>query len=102
MKPPISSISIGGQPFQVALEPMEEWGQFYADSARIAISDQCDPCEFFATLKHEILHAALWVSGATHLLDPKAEEAIVRAIENIALPAFRVVDEAQAKKRISQ
>lgn len=60
-------------------EEDELHGAFCAESMTIFISTKSD---MHATLVHELGHAVLAISGLTHLLSSKTEEAVVSAIEN--------------------
>jgi hypothetical protein len=71
---------------------MENWGETHFDEKIIKINklllDQ--PKDLFYTLAHEMAHATLSVSGCGFACfgdNANKEESVVRAIENIYLPA---------------
>lgn len=88
---PLSRVKVGGKIIRIEHDPKdsETWGQYHHDSAKITLSDAVkDVHDFRMTVKHELIHAALGISGLTHLLSDEVEEGIVRALENLLLPAL--------------
>jgi hypothetical protein len=62
-------------------------GAFDASALTIYISTRSD---IQATLLHECLHAAIWISGAGNLINHKTEETLVSAIENALKQYFHI------------
>jgi len=89
-----SSVMIGGIRFAIAVEKLDggDYGRMLFDERRILISTQClaKAQTLRETLRHEILHAALHVSGVS-FLERYEEETVVRAIENIYFPAWNSI-----------
>lgn len=87
-----ASVVVGGQKFRVSVAEMEEWGRMDFDARRITLSPRAmqTPATVRSTLQHEMLHAALCVSGVS-FADAFDEESVVRAIENIFFPAWEKV-----------
>jgi hypothetical protein len=86
-----SCVYIGGIRFAIVVEKLDggDYGRMMFDERKILISTQClaKAQTLRETLRHEILHAALHVSGAS-FLEHYEEETVVRAIENIYFPAW--------------
>lgn len=90
-----SSVMIGGIKFRVVIKKMDNWGMMHFDDREIWISEETAAKKeiLVDTLRHEMLHATLYIAG--HSWAKKIEEEpIVRAIEHIFLPA---VDALMAK-----
>jgi hypothetical protein len=81
-----TSVTVGGIRFQIVYQPIEDddHGRMLFDERKILINTFClDKASLLReTLRHEMLHAALHVSGVA-FMEYYDEEAIVRAIENI-------------------
>lgn len=85
------SVSIMGIPFSIEYKPdlrdednSEVMGLTEGATHKITIcsSKNKAPDELESVLIHEILHALMYVSGQSTLLDEKTEEAIVTALEH--------------------
>lgn len=90
---PPTEISIGGRTLSVRVEPgLEPWGEYRGDEGVIALSPRAlgKSSSLRETLRHEMLHAALDISGISYL-ERFEEEAVVRCIDNIFHPAWDVV-----------
>jgi len=86
--PVLLTVKIGGMDFAVTRDNIAEYGQMLFDERKIVISSSIDDAEeYAATLRHEMLHAALHIAGISYLKKYE-EEPIVRAIENIFFPAW--------------
>jgi hypothetical protein len=89
------SVSIGGQKFKILFRDLEndDWGQMLFDDRQILLSKKClaNPKILKDTLRHEVIHAALAVSGCS-FADRFDEESIVRAIDNIFFPAWEKLE----------
>ena len=101
MKPPISSVTVGGTRIAIKIVDQEEWGNFHGDAKEITISTRAViEGVFLPTLLHELLHAAFFVSGITWALDSNMEEAVVRCVENIYFPALASVNDKYNRFRV--
>lgn len=93
-KKPPSSVTIGGMRFSIAIRDLSEnaHGQMMFDERQILLNKTClgNDILLIETLRHEMLHAALHVSGVS-FLELYDEEALVRAIENIFFPAWEAI-----------
>lgn len=89
-----SSVMIGGIRFQIVCQPIDEgdYGRMIFDQRKIVINTVClaKASLLRETLRHEILHAALHVSGVS-FLERYDEEALVRAMDHIFFPAWNTV-----------
>jgi len=87
-----TKVSIGGTTLEVlvGLEHCGEdnYGRLNWDEKTIGIADT-DELNQWSSLYHEVFHAATHVSGLYWALPPELEEAIVRMLEQIALPAIK-------------
>lgn len=54
---------------------------------------QDDPKALMTTLVHELVHCVLDVSGANYGMSEKTEEQVVMAVEALAVPAVRLLDQ---------
>jgi Zn-dependent peptidase ImmA (M78 family) len=87
------NVTIGGIKFKVVIAALDDgdFGRMCFDERKIVISDECaDFKTQLETLRHEMLHAALHVSGVS-FSQRYDEENIVRAIEHLFFPAFHKV-----------
>ena len=87
---PPKSISIGGRTIAIRIDPeLESWGEYRADSAEIVLSGKSllKSSTLREALRHEMLHAALDISGLSYLKTYE-EEPIVRCIDSIFHPAW--------------
>lgn len=83
-------VTIAGRRLTVRVCPgVEAWGSYDHDDGAINISLDAlqDPETAKATLRHEMMHAALKISGVGWS-ERYDEEAIVRCFENIFFPAW--------------
>jgi hypothetical protein len=88
-KPP-SQLEIGGRIIAIRIDPeLEDWGQYRSDDREIVLSSRAleKQSTMRETLRHELLHAALDISGLSYL-ERYEEESVVRCIENIFHPAW--------------
>lgn len=88
-KPP-RSVTVGGVKIPVKIDPeMEAWGSYDGDAPLITLSSKVLKSHklMFDTLRHEMTHAAFHVSGIAYL-KRFDEEAVVRCVETILLPAL--------------
>jgi hypothetical protein len=91
-----TSVMIGGIRFAIVYQPIDEgdYGRMIFDQRKIAINTIClaKASLLRETLRHEILHAALHVSGVS-FLEHYDEEAIVRAMDHIFHPVWDKIRE---------
>lgn len=82
-------VSIGGKRFKIVIRRMDEWGEMRFDDRGIHIYTLAasKAKTFTTTLRHEMLHAALHLSGVSYA-EKYDEENVVRAIENLFFPAW--------------
>ena len=89
-----SSVMIGGIRFAIVCQKIDEgdYGRMIFDERKIVISTIClaKAQLLRETLRHEILHAALHVSGVS-FLERYDEEALVRAMDHIFFPAWELI-----------
>ena len=87
---------IGGIRFAIVYQPIDEgdYGRMIFDQRKIVINTIClvKASMLRETLRHEILHAALHVSGVS-FLERYDEEALVRAMDHIFFPAWDLIRE---------
>lgn len=88
------SVEVGGVRFKVHRKPKnkgdEDFGEIDTDKRVIYVNPSVCKTEKveWTTLKHEMAHAALYVSGIAYILKGKDEEALVRMLEHILFPAL--------------
>jgi len=80
-------VSVLGRGYRIEYVEFEEgnYGECHGEKGIIKIKAGLSDEERRATIVHELLHAILFESGLTHILEHKEtdlEEAIVRAIEH--------------------
>ena len=93
---PVRSVEIGGRCIKVSFNGKLDdcWGQYCRDGEFIELGPDVDSLKTFRdTMRHEMLHAAISVSGLNHILNDNLEEALVRALENLFLPAIDKLDQ---------
>lgn len=66
------------------------FGETLPDTKRIKIKSDLTPAALEATLFHEMMHAALFMSGLSQIVTEDMEEAIIRAIEHGLAPHIRL------------
>ncbi len=85
---------IGGIRFAIVCQKIDEgdYGRMIFDERKIVISTIClSKAQLLReTLRHEILHAALHVSGVS-FLERYDEEALVRAMDHIFFPSWELI-----------
>ena len=80
-------LTVLGRVYRIEYVAFEEgnYGEMHGEKGLIKIKDGLSPDEWKATIIHELIHAILYESGLTHILEHKEvdlEEAIVRAVEH--------------------
>ena len=85
-------IEIGGSKIHVVVEPMEEWGAYCHDTSTITLSPKtiAKKSSLRETLRHEMLHASLQISGVG-FMERYDEEPIVRCMDGVFWPAWERV-----------
>jgi hypothetical protein len=82
------SISMAGHEIAVVIdETIGDYGQFSLDDMRITLAPGT-PESMAQTLRHEMVHAALALSGIAYI-ERLPEEAIVRALDTIFWPCYQ-------------
>lgn len=85
-----SSVRIAGLSIPIRVSPLPgDFGQCRSDGMEITISPEAatDPKLFRETLRHEMQHASLLISGVGYATYYE-EECIVRCHDNIFFPAW--------------
>lgn len=86
IKPP-RSVKVLGKRIKIKIKELEDsdHGGYSHDDKTIYLSDDEDQMkDRWATLLHEMVHACLTISGVSEVLGIDREEAVCRAIENLA------------------
>ena len=90
---PPKEIQIGGRTITIRIDPkLEAWGEYHGDDAEIVLASRTldKQSTLRETLRHEMLHAALDISGLSYL-ERFEEEAVVRCVSNLFFDAWDVV-----------
>lgn len=85
-----ASINVGGKRIRIrVVASLECWGEYDHDEAEIRLSPKAlaKRTTLIDTLRHEVLEAALHISGIAWS-EKYDQEPIVRAIESIFFPAY--------------
>ena len=81
---------VGGIEFKIVLKKIKDYGEMHIDKKTIYIRKGLSPEESFDTMMHEVVHAALSISGLSDILnDDNMEEAIVRASRLYFIPRIQ-------------
>ena len=81
---------IGGKRVKIKVSSdIEEWGSYYFDAQLIVISERSTHSRklLLQTLRHEMMHASLAISGVSFSTDFQ-EEAVCRCMDEIFFPAY--------------
>tara|TARA_R110002020_G_scaffold220074_2_gene427920 strand:+ start:199 stop:513 length:315 start_codon:yes stop_codon:yes gene_type:complete len=89
------SIHIAGVPVKILQEDLSDednlskgyYGYYSHKRKVIAVDKNLDPSDVRGTIRHEMLHASLALSGLDHL-EHFEEEALVRCVDEIFFPAW--------------
>lgn len=87
-------VSVGGKRLAVRTGAIENHGSYHHDDALIQLNSEQSPSAARETLRHEMVHATLAISGIGYALPNGLEEALVRALDSIFFPAW---DSVQTK-----
>ena len=88
-----SSVRIGGKRVSIVIsKSIENFGEYHHDKAEIVLSSRVltKASDLRETLRHEMMHAAMSISGISYL-EKFEEEAVVRCFEEIFFPAYEKV-----------
>ena len=88
------SVRVGGIKVKVIWCDMDDkWGDFNQDKREIRLSRQLNkkPKDTLLTLVHEMAHASFRLTGLSEVMGDETEEAVVRNIEQIFIPAIRKI-----------
>jgi hypothetical protein len=101
---PPEKIRIGGITLAVRIEPtLESWGEYHADKREITLASRTleKRSTLRETLRHEMMHAALDISGINYSTAKitDMEETLCRCIDNIFHPAWERVRIELAKTK---
>lgn len=84
-------VTVGPRKIRIVYEKLDDLhGEYISDKQIIKIDEDDDEELQLSTLFHEIMHACFDVSGLKYLMDVNGgmEEAVIRCVENLALPAI--------------
>lgn len=92
-------VSIAGHRIKVEWADIPDYGMYMHDDKKIVLRQDLidDSTAFVETLRHEMLHAALALSGLSFGMDDTREESLVRCIDSIFFPAWEKVLQKAAK-----
>ena len=83
-------VLIGGHRVKIkVVENFEDWGEYDHDNKTITIAGRALKNEalYLSTLRHEMVHAALWIGGVA-FNESMEEEAVVRCMDEIFFPSW--------------
>ena len=95
MKNVPSSIRVGGRKVVITIsENLENFGEYNHDKHEIKLSSRVlsKSSLLRETLRHEIMHAAMSISGISYI-EKFEEEAVVRCFDEIFFPTWTRVSE---------
>lgn len=91
MKKLPASINIGGREIKIVVKKLKKaHAEYGADEYTVYIDPETlerDDCEQY--LFHELVHAALHVSGVDNILDIRTEEAICWSLQHMLFPVYK-------------
>lgn len=93
INPMLKSVSIAGHRIPIRVKDLDEcYGQYLPDAKVIEIDRKTtkDAKLFRETLRHEMVEAALFLSGVAYS-DTYSQEPIVRALDELFWPAWEKV-----------
>lgn len=88
-----ASLMVGGRRVKIRVSDIPgDYGQCSSDGMEITINPDIltKPKLLLETVRHEVLHSALRVSGASYA-EHFEEEALVRCLDNIFFPAWEAI-----------
>jgi hypothetical protein len=95
VKPFPSSVHIGGKRVRIVItKNLEAYGEYHHDKAEIRLSSRvlAKASDLRETLRHEMMHAAMSISGIA-FMEKFEEESVVRCFEEIFFPCWSKVSE---------
>lgn len=79
-----TKVELMGKTIPIVRKPLKNaYGMFYRTQFRIEIDTDCPDELLEQTLLHELVHAALTISGVYQVLENDVEEAICLCLENL-------------------
>jgi len=84
------SVIVGGQRIRIDVSTsIEDWGQYDHDRKVITLSHRAleKASTLRTTLRHELMHAAMSISGVSYCTGFQ-EEAVIRCMDDIFFPAW--------------
>jgi hypothetical protein len=95
---PPRSVEVAGQKVRVRIRDLEDaFGQFWPDERLIEIDRTHlanDPDEAWLTFRHELMEAALFLSGVGYM-ETYQQEPVVRAMEQVFFPVWDRLNRAR-------
>ena len=83
----MKTITILGQKYKIVDKSMEDQlGECDPDKRVLSIDPKQNDDQYASSTLHEIIHASLYISGLSFILEEKLEEAVVRAVEHALHP----------------
>lgn len=85
-----TSVSVGGKRVRIRVIPeLESWGEYHHDEAEIHLAPRTllKAITLRETLRHELMHAALSISGVG-FAESLDQEAVIRCFDEIFFPAW--------------
>lgn len=81
-----SSLKVMGRKIKIKVKDLDsDHGQYVHDESTIYLSNNPEhQKDMKATLLHELVHVVLTIGGVAEVLGPEKEEAVCRAVENLA------------------
>jgi len=83
-------INIAGKKIHLVWSEISDYGNYFHDEGTIVLRSSLrdNPTAVMDTLRHEMLHATLALSGVGFGMSSKLEEQVVRCMDSIFFPAW--------------
>ena len=88
----IKAVTVGGKRLRVKAVSADNLGAYLHDDATIQLHPEQSAASARETLRHEMVHATIAISGVGYALPNGVEEALVRALDSIFFPAWEAVE----------
>ena len=88
----IKSVNVAGKKLRVKTAIGTDLGTYSHDDATIHLHPEQSASSARETLRHEMVHATIAISGVGYALPNGVEEALVRALDSIFFPAWEAVE----------
>ena len=88
----IKSVNVAGKKLRVKTAIGTDLGTYSHDDAIIHLHPEQSAASARETLRHEMVHATIAISGVGYALPSGVEEALVRALDSIFFPAWEAVE----------